>query len=718
MLTKQAVNQKQEFGSQERVMSTNSGNIVEDYFFGFSGDNLFSSAEELGESTVQGHVHEIAKELPVISQSPRNTVRPKKILSKKENLHNQQICALYANLRNPVAFFDVLTDFDGEASEYVVTNVNPSFETTFKVNQDDIIGSCDRAVLNSNKINYLDIFKIVNQNESNYLVKSYFPKLRRHFELNVFELDDNKFGIIFTDITNQIDMEVEFQASKKFNRDIIDFSPIGILYLSVTGKILYANPMIFKMLESPDGNISSPSINRLYELPSLRNSLDSGSIISRLTDGESIHLEEIEYLTMKGSKKWMNIYGTPRYGSSGDVIGAVLMCADVSQYVDLQAQFRQSQKMDAVGRLASGVAHDFNNLLTVIAGNAEIALMSIDQDNLIKENLKEIEQAARSSADLTRQLLTFSRKQKTEPRVLNLNSIISNMDKMLRRIIRANVDLLTVPEDGLKNVKVDPGQIEQVLVNLAVNARDAMPEGGKLSIETANITLDEEYARTHANVPPGEYVMLAVSDTGCGMSEEIKVKAFDPFFTTKETGKGTGLGLSTVYGIIKQSGGHIWVYSEPNDGTSFKIYLPIAKEDTEDDDTTIKSTELLSGMESILIVEDDDSLREMAMDLLQACGYKLCGAANGEEALRIVDELDESVELLLTDLVMPGMNGKKLADKMVVKNPEMKVIYMSGYTANAVAHQGLMKSDMPYLQKPFHLANLTQLVRKVLDSEI
>ena len=292
------------------------------------------------------------------------------------------------------------------------------------------------------------------------------------------------------------------------------------------------------------------------------------------------------------------------------------------------------------------------------------------------------------------------------------------MDKMLRRIIRANVDLLTVPDKELKNVKVDPGQIEQVLVNLAVNARDAMPDGGKLSIETANITLDEEYARSHANVPPGEYVMLAVSDTGCGMSEDVKVKAFDPFFTTKESGKGTGLGLSTVYGIIKQSGGHIWVYSEPDDGTSFKIYLPIAKERTESNKKKINSTALIGGMESILIVEDDDSLREMAMDLLQACGYKLCGASNAEEALQIVEDTDESVELLLTDLVMPGMNGKKLADKMTIKNPDLKVIYMSGYTVNAVAHQGLNNTNMPYLQKPFHLANLTQLVRKVLDSEL
>lgn len=436
-----------------------------------------------------------------------------------------------------------------------------------------------------------------------------------------------------------------------------------------------------------------------------------------VTDGETVHLEEVEYVTMKGAKKWMNVYGTPRYGSGGEVIGAVLMCADVSQYVELQAQFRQSQKMEAVGRLASGVAHDFNNLLTVITGNTEIALMLLDEENPVRSNLLEIEQATKSSSELTRQLLAFSRNQKMAPRVLNLNSIISNTDKMLRRIIREDVDLLTVQGENIRNVKIDPGQIEQVLVNLAVNARDAMPNGGKLSIETMNITLHENYASSHANVPPGEYVMLAVSDTGCGMSEEVKALAFDPFFTTKESGQGTGLGLSTVYGIIKQSGGHIWLYSEPDAGTSFKIYLPVVKEKAEESKIKPNLTELLGGMESILIVEDDDSLREMAMDLLQVCGYKLCGAASGEEALQMAAELDEPVQLLLTDLVMPGMNGKMLADKMIKLNPDMKVIFMSGYTANAVAHQGLLRADMPYLQKPFHLANLTQLVRNVLDSE-
>jgi nitrogen-specific signal transduction histidine kinase len=382
----------------------------------------------------------------------------------------------------------------------------------------------------------------------------------------------------------------------------------------------------------------------------------------------------------------------------------------------VQEQFRQSQKMEAVGQLAGGIAHDFNNLLTVIHGYSELILTSLDENSRLRQDVREIIHASERASSLTRQLLAFSRKQILQPKVLDLNAHVSNMDKMLRRMIGENIELMTLLAKDLGRTKADPGQIEQVILNLAVNARDAMLNGGKLTIETANIEFDENYARSHIGVTPGHYVMLSVSDTGVGIAREVKERIFEPFFTTKEKGKGTGLGLSTVFGIIQQSGGNIWVYSEPGLGTTFKIYLPRIEEDIELLKPSAVSTKPLQGSETILLVEDEEIVRKLACTILQKNGYKVLEAPNGEEALRIVQGKNGNpIHLLVTDVVMPGMSGRQLADRLERLRPEMKILYISGYTDNAIVHHGVLDKGMHYIQKPFTVEGLVQKVREVLD---
>ncbi len=381
----------------------------------------------------------------------------------------------------------------------------------------------------------------------------------------------------------------------------------------------------------------------------------------------------------------------------------------------LEEQLRQSQRIEAVGQLAGGIAHDFNNLLTVIKGYSELLLIKLKEGDPIKGNIEEIHRASLRAADLTRQLLAFSRRQILEFKVLDLNSILPDLDKMLHRLIGEDIELVFLLSGHLGKIKSDAGQIEQVILNLAVNARDAMPSGGKLTIETANVELDETYARTHIGVKPGRYVMLSVSDTGVGMTPEVKEHIFEPFFTTKEKGKGTGLGLSTVYGIVKQSEGEIWVYSEPGHGTTFKIYLPRVEEEATALPHGDDKGPLPRGSETILLVEDEPSVRGLAVQILRENGYRLLEAANGNEALRMAQEYAGEIHLLLTDVVMPQMGGKELANRLKTLRPGMKVLFTSGYTDDAIVHHGVLNSGIDFLQKPFSPETLAQKVREILD---
>jgi len=378
-------------------------------------------------------------------------------------------------------------------------------------------------------------------------------------------------------------------------------------------------------------------------------------------------------------------------------------------------QLRQSQKMDAVGQLAGGVAHDFNNLITVITGYSDLLLRGMPSTSPVFRKLSEIKKAGDRAASLTRQLLAFSRKQVFQERVVDLNSIVADMDKMLQRLIGEDIDLVSLLEPSLCWIKADPGQIEQVLLNLAVNARDAMPRGGKLTIETRHAILDEAYVKSHLAAKPGRWLMLAVSDTGIGMDTETQKRIFEPFFTTKEIGKGTGLGLATVYGIVKQSGGNIWVYSEPDKGTTFKIYLPIAEEFANMESKTCQS-EIAQGQGTILLVEDDELVRDLAADILEPSGYRVLPAANGVEALRICAEHVGKIELMITDVVMPQMGGRELAERVALMRPDTLVLYISGYTDDAVVRHGVLDEEMSFLQKPFTPDSLARKVGDLLDT--
>ena len=397
-----------------------------------------------------------------------------------------------------------------------------------------------------------------------------------------------------------------------------------------------------------------------------------------------------------------------------------LFAEDVTERRALEQQLRQAQKMEAVGRLAGGIAHDFNNLLTVISGYSEFLLERIGADPALRGPAQEIANAAERATALTRQLLAFSRKQMLAPKVLDLNGVVAENLKMLTRLIGEDIDLVMVPGPDIGAVKADPGQIEQVIMNLAVNARDAMPHGGKLTIETANVTLDDNYARFHAPVKPGDYVMLAISDTGMGMDAETQAHIFEPFFTTKGL-KGTGLGLSTVYGIVKQSGGYIWVYSEAGKGTSFKIYLPRVSATGEAlaaQPALAASEQPSPGHETILLVEDEENLRRLARQSLENQGYNVIDAADGAAAIQISQAHQGPIHLLLTDVIMPGMNGRELANQVSPTRPEMRVLYMSGYTENHIGHNGTLDEGITLLQKPFTLPALKAKVREVLDTPL
>lgn len=419
----------------------------------------------------------------------------------------------------------------------------------------------------------------------------------------------------------------------------------------------------------------------------------------------------------KGDYTWFETNSRAIHNpETGEIQEIIAVSRDITERVQLEDQFRQSQKMEAIGRLAGGIAHDFNNLLTVITGYSELLLSrSIGDHDPLRREVEQIRKAAQHATELTRQLLAFSRRQMLQLTVLNLKSVVTDMDKMLRRLIGEDIQVTTILPAELGWVKVDQAQLEQVILNLVVNARDAMPQGGKLTIELANIDLDEDYARRHAGVAPGPYIMLAVSDTGVGMDEHTKSQIFEPFFTTKGQNKGTGLGLATVYGIVKQSGGHIWVYSEPDHGTTFKVYLPQVEESMTGLLESGVRTEAPRGQETILLVEDETSVRELSRMILTQNGYTILEAGSGAEALQISEQHSGPIHLLLTDVVMPGMNGRELANRLVLRYPQMKVLFMSGYTDNAIVHHGVLDSDATFLQKPFTPKALANRVRQVLD---
>jgi PAS domain S-box-containing protein len=437
------------------------------------------------------------------------------------------------------------------------------------------------------------------------------------------------------------------------------------------------------------------------------------------------YMAEVEYRHKDGHLVHCEIHATWVLGHDGKVELYEGITRDNTERrkaekekAELKEQYRQSQKMESVGRLAGGVAHDFNNLLTVILGSCFFIREQTREGDPLFEDVCQIESAGKRAVSLTRQLLAFSRRQTLRPEVLDLNRLLEDLQKMLGRLIGEDIELVTLLGPDLWPVEADPGQIEQIVMNLAVNARDAMPDGGKLIVETANLELDEEYAGRHIAVQPGPYVMIAVSDTGVGMDTETRDKAFDPFFTTKDKSKGTGLGLSTVYGIVKQSGGNIWIYSEPGTGTTVKIYLPRTESVSRPKTGTYPLIgKQARGSETVLVVEDEEAVRSLTVRLLERRGYKVLQASDGLEAQTVADEYAGPIHLLLTDVVMPGPSGAKTAQKLLVGRPQMKVLFMSGYTDNAIVYHGVLDPGTSFIEKPFSADSLARAVRQALDDQ-
>ena len=517
------------------------------------------------------------------------------------------------------------------------------------------------------------------------------------------------------DITERKQTEEALRESEEQLRGLVENAPVGIYRTTSDGKILILNPELIRML----GYSSVKDlISRNVEKDSLMPETYKNQFKEQIErDGEIKGLES-QWFRKDGSEIFVRESARCIRDEKGNVQYYEGIVEDITEQKKLEEQFRQSQKMEGIGRLAGGVAHDFNNLLTVISGHTELAMTTLDTQDPLRDDLQEILNAAGRAADLTGQLLSFSRKQIQQPKVLNLNDIITELHKMLRRIIGEDIHLETIPEPDLGSVNADPGQIEQIIVNLAVNARDAMPDGGKLTIETQNVELDEEYARVHHGATPGSYVMLAVSDTGHGMTEDVRMQIFDPFFTTKREGEGTGLGLSTVYGIVKQSGGSIWAYSELGEGTTFKIYLPRKAAKAEKFVREVSGIELPCGSETVLVVEDEEGVRNLVIRVLKGQGYTVMKARTGDEAYLMCQKLDKPVDLVITDVIMPVMGGAELAEKLrELWSEDIKVLYMSGYTANAIVHKGVLAPDIPYIQKPFRPVDIAWKVRRVLDGK-
>ncbi|MCH8948321.1 MAG: response regulator, partial [Acidobacteria bacterium] len=432
------------------------------------------------------------------------------------------------------------------------------------------------------------------------------------------------------------------------------------------------------------------------------------------------HLErwdglEVEWKRKDGTPITVRLSGRAVRGAQGELAYFEGIAENITEQRLLEAQLRQAQKMEAVGRLAGGVAHDFNNLLMVMRGYTELLLGRLSANDPLRRNAEEIQKAADRATSLTQQLLAFSRKQVMQPKVFDLNAVVSDTEKMLRRLIGEDIELATILGAELGRVKADPGQIEQVILNLAVNARDAMPQGGKLVMETANVELTQAFARQHPGVTPGPHVMLAMSDTGVGMDAETQARIFEPFFTTKEKGKGTGLGLATVYGIVKQSGGYIWVYSEAGQGTTFEIYLPRVEDAVTADQEEHAVSQPPSGSETVLLVEDEEPVRKLAREFLESSGYTVLEAEDPVEAMHLSDRHQGPIHLMVTDVVMPKMSGHELAQQMASVRPEMKVLYVSGYTDDALGQYGVPTQDSFFLQKPFSLDTLARKMRTLLE---
>jgi len=623
---------------------------------------------------------------------------------------------LFANMSSGVAVYEAVDD----GKDFVIRDFNMTGEKISNISRDRVIGRIATEVFPGlEAFGLLGILRRVWKTGTSETQPASFYKDNRISgwrENRVFKLPSGEVVAMFDDISESKRAEAALRDSEEKHRILYESSRDAIMTLEPPDwRLTLGNPATVEMFRArneaeftskgpwafspeyqPDGRLSADKAKEMIE-KAVKDGSSFFDWTHKRLDGEEFPATVL--LTRFEWKERTALQATVR---------------DITEMKKLESNLHQAMKMEAIGRLAGGIAHDFNNILAVIIAYAGFIKEDLKEDDPMREDAQEIYDAGQRAATLTRQLLAFSRKEAIKPEIINLNNLVGNLDKMLRRIIGEDIELETIMAEDLGNVKADTGQMEQALANLAVNARDAMPDGGKLTIETKNVYLDEQYSQTHVFIAHGSYVMLAVSDTGCGMDAKTMSRIFEPFFTTKEVGKGTGMGLATVYGIVKQNNGYILAYSELGQGTTFKIYLPDTTESLKPIGNDLITSDTFRGNETILLVEDEEAVRQVASRILKNNGYKVLEASHGREALLICEKYRGPIHLLLTDVIMPQMSGKELADRLRKTFPEMKIVYMSGYTDNTIAHHGILEDDIVFVQKPFNERDLLEKVYKTL----
>ena len=613
-----------------------------------------------------------------------------------------------------------ITDRDG-----VIEFVNHAFEKITGYIKEEALGQNPR-ILKSGLIDSKEFEKLWNTILSGKVFRNIPINKKKngelfHYDQTITPMKDKQGNITHfistgRDITEHKRVEEALRKSERRLCAITDTAKDAIIMIDNEGKITYWNPASEEIFGYSAQEVMGEAMHPLIVSDKYIEDYKKGLELFKETGKGNVVDKTLELQAYKKDRSEITVEVSLAAIKIEGQWNAVGIVRDITEHKKLEAQYHHAQKMEAIGRLAGGVAHDFNNLLTVIGGNTSLAMMTLNENDPLMHDLEQVQKAANRASNLTRQLLAFSRKQKLQPEILNLNILIADIEKMLCRVIGEDIELESILAEDLWNAKVDSGQFEQIIMNLCVNARDAMPDGGQLIIETENTELNEEYTSIHPEVAPGAYVMLVVSDSGSGMTEEVKSQIFDPFFTTKAVGEGTGLGLSTVFGIVKQSGGFIYVYSEPGEGTTFKIYLPRSEEEAVTVRKKLLTEEELRGKETVLVVEDEEGVRNIAVRSLRKYGYKVLEAENGGAGYLKCKSSEKPVDLIITDVVMPEMSGAEFIKSVKEFWPEVKVLYMSGYTHDVIAKKGIIDSKVAFLHKPFEPLNILQKVREVLNS--
>jgi len=622
---------------------------------------------------------------------------------------------LFENMPNGFAFHKIVTDNNNKPIDYIFLEINEAFKHHTGLTR-DIIGMKVTDVfkgITNHEPDLISIYGKVALSKEPIKFEMYFEPMERWFSISAYCPRKGFFICLLENITEKRLLEEQRIESEELYRGIFENHLAGNYISKPNGDIITCNPAFLRMFGY--SSIEEMKTQSLISLYSSREERDE--FICLLKEKKKLEFLEKKLIHKNGKKLNVIENSIAVFDGHNEMVEIHGYLIDISTRKNLEEQLHHSLKMEGIGRLAGGVAHDFNNLLTIITGYSEIALMSLSDDHPARDEILEIKSAALRASELTGQLLAISRKQTLQPKVIDLNQVIKKLDGMLLRIIDENIQFEIIPSNSIGNVFADPGQIEQVFINLVINARDAMPMGGKLTIELSEVTFDEEYVRNYPDVSTGNYIMAAVSDTGCGMTEEIKAQVFDPFFTTKDERKGTGLGLSTIYGIIKQSDGFIRVWSEIGEGSIFYIYLPSSSIETVPDTQVHGSSVAPVGTENIVLVEDQAGVRNMASRNLRKLGYTVFEANSGTEALDMCKGLKVKIHLIITDVIMPKMSGPELINELHKDMmPDVKALFMSGHPPETISQHGVMDSDIPCLLKPFENISLARKIREVLDN--